>query len=275
MLTSLSIENFGPFEKFSLDFTDDNINIINNKSGKTLLLKLIYACRKSIENNMRGDNFKTLVDLLSEKLRWTFQIETLDELVHKPFLGNAICTISSCENTLTFSIGKSSKKKIKLVEGNNWKEPESNSIFIPSGNIFTWQNIIFQTREYDNLFGFDDTYLDLAKALSYPESKQKDNHEICSNIQKMIDGKMEFDAKYNKWFFHQNNICIPASMTSTRIQQFSAIDILLQNGCLSQGSILFMEKMEICPFFESLADKGIQIFLSNQSNESPSKKMKL
>jgi len=75
--TSLTVENFVGFHQ-RLEWRDHaslNVIIGVNDTGKTHLLKLLYAMTRSIEDYSKkqaGPEPKELAELLSSKLRWTF-----------------------------------------------------------------------------------------------------------------------------------------------------------------------------------------------------------
>lgn len=78
-ITQARLKNFGILGEFS------NINLIigENGTGKTFLLKALYSAVRSVEEYRRGDDIKTISEVLSEKLRWTFQVEKLGDMVFK------------------------------------------------------------------------------------------------------------------------------------------------------------------------------------------------
>ena len=47
------------------------------------MLKALYSAVRSVEEYRRGDDIKTISEVLSEKLRWTFQVEKLGDMVFK------------------------------------------------------------------------------------------------------------------------------------------------------------------------------------------------
>ena len=56
---------------------------MKNGTGKTFFLKALYSAVKTAEEYKRGDDIRSFSDVLSEKLRWTFQIEKLGDMVSR------------------------------------------------------------------------------------------------------------------------------------------------------------------------------------------------
>lgn len=55
-----------------------------------------------------------------------------------------------------------------------------NSIFIPAKEVLSLFSVILKSREIDKVFGFDDTYYDLAKALRISPSRGK-NYSVFAD----------------------------------------------------------------------------------------------
>ena len=54
-----------------------------NGTGKTFLLKALYVAIKTAEEYHRGDDVRSVNEILAEKLRWTYQMQNLGDLVTK------------------------------------------------------------------------------------------------------------------------------------------------------------------------------------------------
>ena len=69
MLQKIQLENFCQHE--NLQWTSlQNINLIigENSSGKTILLKALYAALRTLEQYGKGNDKRELADILAEKL---------------------------------------------------------------------------------------------------------------------------------------------------------------------------------------------------------------
>ena len=121
-LKSLCVENFVAFQQ-PLKWTQHaslNVIIGENDTGKTHLLKLLYAMSRSIEDHSKkqaGPEPKELSELLAQKLRWTFLPQKLElgRLVTRGS-GNRL-SVELCWNAgghLKFRFGKDTVECIRI-----------------------------------------------------------------------------------------------------------------------------------------------------------------
>ena len=155
---------------------------------------------------------------------------------------------------------------------------DSNSIFLPAKEVLSLQPIILKSREQDQVFGFDDTYLDLARALRQSPKKGKNYTEFAKSrqsLENIIGGRVEFEESSGQWKFRQGRQNFPIGLTSEGIKKIAILDTLLGNRYLSPGSIIFIDEPEsalhpkaIYEFLEIvalLAECGIQFFMASHS----------
>lgn len=279
MINSLIIENFGPIKELNVEkFGPINIFIGSNGSGKSFVLKSIYASMKAIEQNNRGKEIKSIGELISEKLYWTFQPNNLGDLVRKSSDDSLKFIMSNEEkNRLSFSFGKNTTKSIKNVE-NSFPQTDINSIFLPTKEILSSRTIIIKLKDINKEFGFDDTYYDLAKALT-PVTRGKNYKEFSKSRLKLtnaIDGKIIFDQISSEWKFKdKNNFVYPIGTTSEGVKKISIIETLLGNRYLSKGSIIFIDEpesnlhpkllFEFMDIISELSKSGVQFFIATHS----------
>lgn len=279
MIHELSIKNFGPIKELHVPSLGGiNIFIGANGTGKTYLLKAIYASIKSIEQYKRGKENKTLSELLSEKFYWTFQSDNLGSLVRKPAKEELFFKMKDKVNhEFSFTFKESTTKLIKQVK-NDFEPTNTNSIFLPAKEILSARNIIITSKENFKEFGFDDTYYDLAKALS-PVTRGKNYRafsEARNKITELIKGKLSYKNDTNEWVFIDNNkLEFPIGITSEGVKKISIVETLLGNRYLSKDSMIFIDEPEsnLHPGFLSeymeilfqLSKIGMQFFLATHS----------
>lgn len=143
MIKSLSLKNYGPVE----DLNVDNLGKINlligpNRSGKTLVLKVLYCAQRTIELTGRGKNPQSDKEILASKLYWTFQVDKLGQLVRKPNNGSLQFAMRETDgDEFEYSFGADTERKIVKLEGNP-KNRTSNSVFIPAKEVLSLLSII-------------------------------------------------------------------------------------------------------------------------------------
>ena len=278
MITSVEMTNFGLQKHIRWDHLS-RINLIigENSSGKTFVLKAIYTALKTLEQYKKGKEVKGLADILSDKLYWTFQVDKLGDLVTK---GENSLSFSMQEEDHSFSyeFGKDTNHQISKVNTNYTESRKDSSIFIPAKEVVSLFQVILKSREQDAMFGFDDTYLDLVKALQVPPMKEK-NYSAFSRSRKKLknifDGQIVYDVQQNQWHFQQGNTKYPIGVTSEGIKKIAILNRLLSNRYLSNHSIICIDEVdaalhpkaisEYLDIIFDLAQNGIQFFIATHS----------
>ena len=154
--------------------TKINLIVGGNGTGKTFLLKAFYCAMRTLEEYKRGDDQRTPAEILAEKLYWTFQPEKIGDLVTKGANGALSSTVRVDQKDFIFSFGKDTTKRISSVK-NHASPRAGNSVFLPAKEVLTLHRIILTSREQDRAFGFDVTYLDLARALRQSTKKGRNS----------------------------------------------------------------------------------------------------
>ncbi len=301
MINRAELKNFGPIKQ--LDWQNlGKINLIigNNGCGKSFLLKALYSAVRTLEDYKRGDNPDRPDHILLNKLWWTFQAEGVGNLIS--YTSNADLSFSLTLNNHEFSYRLTKPFRNAISGWNNDVPPrKDNSIFLPAKEILSFYNIILKSRQQDQLLGFDDTYLDLARALQTPPGKDfmdaatreiwtKDDapksgcgswdfQRATSNLIGLIGGEINYDETTNRWYFEKQEFNkkerYAMGATSEGIKKIAVLDRLLKNGYLNENSIIFIDEPEstlhpeaISTFLNIiaiLAKHGIQFFIASHS----------
>lgn len=278
MINSIKLANFGPLEE--LDWSNlGSINLLigGNSSGKTFLLKALYSTMRTLEEYKRGDDQRTAAEILYEKLYWTFQPDKIGDLVTKGADTALSCDVQLEKKSFIYSFGKDTTKHISSLE--NHVQPRSNnSIFLPAKEILSLYQIILKSREQDKMFGFDDTYLDLARALRQSPKGGKNYSAFAKSrqsLEEILEGKVEYDETVRRWQFKKGNQKFPIGVTAEGIKKIAILDTLLGNRYLDTNSIVFIDEPEsalhpiavskLLDIVAVLAHEGIQFFLASHS----------
>lgn len=281
-IQAVELENYGNISAFKCsDFSNINLIIGENATGKTFLLKALYSAVRAMEDYKRGDDVRSMSEILSEKLRWTFQVDKLGDIVNRSANESLRFKIETDhkQNCLEYQFSQSASTKVGSVTAPEARK-DGDSIFIPAKEVLSLFSVILKSREVDKAFGFDDTYYDLVKALRIAPSKGK-NYSVFSKARKelsaVINGRVDFDDNSGKWFYkNESGQKFSVGATAEGVKKISIMDRLLGNGYVNKESILFIDELEsalhpdaICEFLDMISyishEMGIQVFISTHS----------
>ena len=278
MITALELENFGPLAQVSWNNLGPiNLVIGGNGSGKTFLLKALYSALRTLEAYKRGDDQRAAGEILADKLYWTFQADKIGDLAAK---GSEKPLSFSCHvdgQEFCYSFGKDTTKQIASLE-NHVAPRASNSVFLPAKEILSLHKIILKSREDDKVFGFDDTYLDLARALTQRPVQGRNYTEFASSrrdLEAILGGKVDCEESTGKWQFRKGNQRFPIGVTAEGVKKIAILDTLLGNRYLDNESVIFIDEPEaalhpaalsqLLDIVATLTDSGIQFFMASHS----------
>ena len=281
MITRLELTNFGPLHRVEWnDLGPINLVIGNNGSGKTFLLKSLYTAMRTLEEFRRGDDPRTAEEILWDKLYWTFQPDQkrIGDLVTKGATEGLRFSCSVDGNAFSYGFD-SETEKVFAPFGNQVPPRASNSVFLPAKEVLSLQKIILKSREREQDFGFDDTYLDLARALAQSTTQGKNYYEFADSrrrLEDMLGGKIEYDAVSDRWRFrNRDNEWFPIGMTAEGVKKIAILDTLLGNRYLTPESIIFIDEPEsalhpsaliqLLDIVATLSGRGIQFFMASHS----------
>ena len=126
---------------------------------------------------------------------WTFQAEKIGDLVSKGADSPLSSTLTVDTKDFTYGFGKDTSKQISSLE-NQALPRASNSVFLPAKEVLSLHQVILKSREQDKLFGFDNTYFDLAKVLRISTSKGRNYEEFAKSrrqLEDILGGVIEYD----------------------------------------------------------------------------------
>lgn len=279
MIQSFHIDNGGPLSHVSAQ----NLGALNlligpNSSGKTFLLKALYATIRAREETGRGEDPRDFDEILSDKLYWTFQPEKLGDLVQKgpnKRLKLGITMMDNC--AVAFEFGPDTQRKITSLH-NNLPPREANSIFLPPKEVLTLAQVILKSTLQDKAFGFDATYVDLVLALQNPTQRGR-NYDAFKRsrqtLKTLFKGKIEYRADSGRWIYRQGNSRFSINITAEGIKKIAILDILLGNRYLMPDSIVFIDEpesalhptaiSELLEIIWQLSRTGLQFFIASHS----------
>lgn len=289
MIKSVSLQNFMGYSKFkSKEFAPINIIIGNNDTGKTGLLKLLYATSKTIDiySRRKQNEDVNLKKLLAEKLFDTYQPgkKGLGELVNKLTKEKLVIDLEfkhpklNYEDRLHFSFGESTTNTIVDCQENiNAISDNFRCIFIPAKEVLTSLKAMRATRDNLHMPGFDDTYLDLIRALVIPTQKgniTEELRDVNKRLEELFEGQIE-QGTDDDFIFKKGNTEFQMQLTAEGVKKIGILTTLIRNRQLNANSVLFMDEPETTLHPEAtrelvemlilLAKAGIQIFIATHN----------
>jgi AAA15 family ATPase/GTPase len=289
MIKSATLQNFMGYTHFkSKDFAQINVIIGKNDTGKTGLLKLLYASCKTIDVYSRRSHNEdvSFKRLIAEKLIDTYQPgkRGLGELVSKLTKEKLRVDIEfkhhklSFDDRLHFSFGESTTNTINDCQESI--KPISDSfrcLFIPAKEVLTSLKAIRATRDNLHIPGFDDTYLDLIRALVIPIQRGNMTEELKSvnkKLEDLFEGQIE-QGKDDDFIFKKGNTEFTMQLTAEGVKKIGILTTLIKNRQLNANSILFLDEPETALHPEAvrqmvemlvlMAKAGVQIFIATHS----------
>jgi energy-coupling factor transporter ATP-binding protein EcfA2 len=257
-----------------------NLIVGANGCGKTFLLKSMYCAARAIEAHKRGNENRTAAEILADKLYWTFQPGKIGDLVRRPEAGQLHFSLELDGGNFSYSFGRDTSRQISSLASSAPPRAE-NSVCLPAKEVLSLHGIILKSREEDSLFGFDDTYLDLARALRQPTTKGRNYAEFAESrarLEDMLGGRVELDEATLSWHFRTapgRGGRFPMGTTAEGVKKIAILDTLLGSRYLTPGSIVFVDEPEaalhpasisaLLEIIALLAARGIQFVMATHS----------
>lgn len=293
MIKEVLIKNFmGHSELERQNIPGVNLIIGKNDTGKTGLLKLLYATAKALEIYSLKEQKSGAAPFrkeLAEKMLDTFmpRKSMLGELVQKGSRDKLEARIrfaiaDQYKQTIHFGFGESTSAQITQGPESVEALPKDgmNALFIPAKEVLTAFSDIRSMRESFYGRGFDDTYLDLIKALSLEPTRASMNGggmgAVNTLLEELFEGTIEQTGQKDQPFvFKKGNQQFSMQQTAEGIKKIGILTTLIANRQLRRGTILFMDEPEtalhpdairkLMEMLTAMSKNGVQIFLASHS----------
>jgi hypothetical protein len=152
------------------------------------------------------------------------------------------------------------------------------AIFLPPKEVLTAFAAIAVTREKQEIYGFDDTYLDLIKLLRIPETQGEIDpalNGVLRDLAQLFPGQIVKRQSSDDFTFKRGKRSFGMAETADGIKKVGMLTALIKNRSLSPTSILFLDEPEtnlhpgaIVAFTEALfrlGQAGVQVYLATHS----------
>ncbi|MGA7740444.1 MAG: AAA family ATPase [Polyangia bacterium] len=262
-IKSVSLHEFGVFTDLKLDFCDGiNVLIGANGTGKTHLLKVLYALHAFVERAEAPDSWEG-------KLNRVFRPDHIGRLVHRRVgvhSAKVACVIGG--GHIDFSITTRGKFEAVLRAATIGAP----CLFIPSREVLsTYEGFasLYKNREV----AFDETYYDLCVALGLPALRGPRGEKaakLIKPIESALGGKVVLEGQ--RFYVKGRDGDFEAHLVSEGFRKIAMLARLITNGALAQKGVLFWDEPEanlnpqlarvLIDFLSHLAQQQVQIFLA-------------
>jgi len=270
-LTKASLKNFTAFQQLDVEFSPGiNVFIGENGTGKTHLLKVLYtACE--ITKSRRE---------FAEKLIQVFypSNQQISRLAYRA-KGDTRAKIEvfDGERSISLEFGRKTRSytTAKVKTQGDWLEKKLNASYIPVKEMLAnapgFRSLV-STRDLH----FEGVYQDIIDRAFTPKLMGK-AHPTRAKLLKILEGSIEGKVSHaNEEFFlsdKQGNL--EFTLVAEGIRKLALLWLLIQNGTLWKGSVLFWDEPEanmnpkhlrnIVEILYELQKTGMQIFISTHN----------
>ncbi|MBF0129186.1 MAG: AAA family ATPase [Alphaproteobacteria bacterium] len=274
-ITHLKLENLTAFKAFDRSFSSGiNVLIGANGTGKTHLLKTLYAACAITDGEDLEKSF-------AQKLRNVFspyegRIGRLATRTGKSV--NVRISVTRKEGQ-TLSVELSNHTKtidgVTTTGETTWKKNKLSCAYIPVKEMLS-NAPGFLSMASKREISFDETYSDIIKKAFLPKllgPTDEDRRRLLSALQEAIEGKVI--SKGEHFFLKNRQGDLEFTLLAEGIRKLALIWLLIQNGTLLSGSILFWDEPEanlnpsllgqVVEVVLELQRLGVQVFLTTHN----------
>lgn len=265
-LTRLQLKNFTAFDDLDIRFSPGvNVFIGENGTGKTHLLKLLYAAC-DITHTRSG---------FGEKLRGVFRphLDQIGRLARRTSGSiNASIVVHRTDAKLTARFSNHTKSTGLKVEGTtHWHATRIRCTYIPVKEMLAHApgfRSLFEARE----IAFEDIYRDIIDRAYTPRLRGPigDRKRLLNQLAGAIEG--EVVTKGEVFFLSSSQGQLEFSLVAEGIRKLALLWLLIQNGILTSGTMLFWDEPEanlnpkkvgeVVQVLLELQRAGVQVFVA-------------
>jgi predicted ATP-dependent endonuclease of OLD family len=272
------------FNSLDMEFSPD-INIISgeNSTGKTAILKVLYATTKSLYDLQKSKNEFTkdrYEQALVSKLNGVFRTDNdvIGRLVGRQQGSNHtdVNVLFDNNKMIGFGFGNRQTKHLELSVENDLISADLSPVFIPP------KEIISSTGNFTSLYDeyhieFDETYYDLAKLLLKPLKKgpnTKQQNIVLESFDSIMNGNVV--QRENRFYLKVKGYGeFEMGLVSEGFRKLSTMTYLILSGSLNKNAMLFWDEPEsnmnpkmikhMVAALVELSKMGVQVFVTTHS----------
>ncbi len=271
-LTKVRLHNFTAFRDLTIEWGPGiNVLVGENATGKTHILKVLYAACDITKSKKH----------FAEKLVRVFlpSKDIVGRLVHRQ-RGSSQCRVEVARNandvqisiSAAFSSHTKSHVGVTVKGAQKWYAHPVESVYIPVKEMLANApgfRSLYAQREVH----FEEVYADVVDRAYLPLLKgpvDQERRKLLAELQRIMEGRIKVEEE--EFFLQSKQGKLEFSLVAEGVRKLGLLWLLIQNGTLLKGSILFWDEPEanlnprlIGPLMEILLQlqrMGVQIFLA-------------
>ena len=274
MIEKLRFDNFTAFDSLEINFSKGvNVFVGENGTGKTHILKAVYAAchitksKKSLANKINDVFYPTGKQIGRLVKRTKGSTSGWMEVKRKMSTGQEVFIRLSLTNHNT------APEQAKITGATKlWMEEPFASVFIPVKDMMANAPGFRSMFAMRNLH-FEEVYLDIIDHAFLPSIKgpmDRDRANILEILQKAMEGKVI--EKKEEFFLKNKQGELEFTLVAEGYRKLGLLWLLIQNGSLLNGSVLFWDEPEtnlnpklletVVRILMELQRLGVQIFVT-------------
>lgn len=277
MLESLKLSNFTVFTGAAFTFGALNVIHGENGTGKTHLLKLLYAASAITAQPTTGDSrpAKTRIQRdLAEKLIGVFKPDRLGRLVRRPNGRHpALVSLHFDEPPadLEFRLGSAATAEVAVdAAPTAWRDAPP--VYLPPRELLSLQPEYLGLAQ-ERFLPFEEIWSDTSLLINRPLAKGVRSQPL-DTLERAMGGVLLTD-KAGRFYLKTDKEQIEMHLVAEGQRKLATVARLLANRGLREKSALFWDEPEanlnprlikaIAPVLLSLATDGMQVFVATHS----------
>ena len=260
----VELRNFMLFDELKTEFSP-NMNIIigENSTGKTALLKALYASEKCWRNHNTNSLRGVFRPINEDIFRLANRQRTNKRTVMKVVFHDA--------GSFSFGFGGEKMSRPNYPSMDALRDSES-AVYIPTGEMLS------HTENFASLYEkyhipFDETCYALVRLLDLPQMRKLPEalKAVAEALEKIIGGKVVQEGRVF-YLLVNDTERIEMSLVSDGYRKLATLLALLQSGALTDGSILLWDEPEanmnprmaqtLVNALIAVAGAGVQVFVT-------------